>query len=80
MDEVRVLRSFPSALNLFQIYFLFYVGPQVNRVQNRDKRRLRLRKVRAKSQSHRNRGKITIRYHSRGMITKFPFSFLRHLM
>lgn len=50
-------------------------------LESEGKRELRLKKVRAKSQHYKRRGKITIALWSRGRNTKFSciYMFLKHL-
>jgi hypothetical protein len=62
----RVPWSIRILFSLLTIFFIVSKCCSVNRVRNRGRRSLRLQKGGVKSQSWKNRGKITIRLHSRG--------------
>lgn len=71
--RLGVVMSFPIMFSIFPISFIFLKGSSLNRVRTTGRRRLRLRKGGAKSQSSKIEGKITIRLHGRGKITNLPF-------
>jgi hypothetical protein len=66
-----------SILMVFNLlpFLLFFQLIITNKVTNRGRWRVHLRKGVAKSQSLKNKGKITIGLHNRGKITNLPFPF-----